>query len=48
MPSGKTLLNDSDSALDILDKQYASGEINKVEYEEKKRTLTESTGLITD
>ena len=31
----------SDSAIDILDKRYASGEINKDEYEEKKRTLTE-------
>ena len=32
----------SDSAIDVLDKRYASGEINKEEYEEKKRTLTES------
>jgi len=38
----------SDSAMDILDKRYASGEINKVEYEEKKRTLTESTGFRND
>jgi len=30
----------SDTALDILDKRYASGKINKEEYEEKKRTLT--------
>jgi len=30
----------SDSALDILDRRYASGEINKAEYEEVKRTLT--------
>jgi len=28
------------SAIDILDKRYASGEINKDEYEEKKRILT--------
>ena len=38
----------SDSAIEILDKRYASGEINKEEYEEKKRTLTESTDFITD
>jgi uncharacterized membrane protein len=38
----------SDSAIDILDKRYASGEINKEEYEEKKRTLAESANFITD
>ena len=38
----------SDSAIDILDKRYASGEIEKAEYEEKKRTLTASAGFITD
>ncbi len=32
----------SDSAMDILDKQYALGEINKEEYEEKKRTITQT------
>ena len=31
-----------DSAIDILNKRYASGEINKEEYEDKKRTLTDS------
>ena len=38
----------SDSAIEILDKRYASGEIDKIEYEEKKRTLAESTDSITD
>jgi putative membrane protein len=30
----------SDSAMDILGKRYALGEINKEEYEEKKKALT--------
>ncbi len=29
----------SDSALDILNKRYARGEINKEEYEEKKKVV---------
>ena len=33
----------AESAIDILDKRYASGDIEKVEYEEKKRTLVGST-----
>jgi len=35
----------SDSATDILDKRYASDEIEKEEYEEKKRNLTKSAEL---
>jgi len=35
----------SDSATDILDKRYVSGEVDKEEYEEKKRTLTKSSEL---
>ena len=31
----------SDSALEILDKRYASGEIDKEEYQERKRVLAE-------
>ena len=33
---------DSDSASDILDRRYALGEIDKDEYEEKKKALTYS------
>ncbi|MFC1489186.1 SHOCT domain-containing protein [Thermodesulfobacteriota bacterium] len=36
-------ISTSDSATDILDKRYASGEMDKEEYEEKKRTLIQSS-----
>ena len=34
-------INVSDSAKDILDKRYASGEIDKEKYEEKNRILNQ-------
>ena len=36
----------SESAIDILDKRYATGEINKDEYHEIKRTLNDSTDSV--
>jgi hypothetical protein len=42
---GRHHISISDSATEILDKRYASGEIDKEEYEEKKRTLTKSAEL---
>ncbi len=47
--SGNTDQSDidgSDSAKGILDKRFALGEINKEEYEEKKRILSGSANLI--
>ena len=34
----------SDTAMEILDKRYASGEISREEYEERKSVLNNSTG----
>ncbi len=31
----------AESALEILDKQYARGEINREEYEDKKKTINQ-------
>ena len=38
-------ISTSDSATDILDKRYASGDIDKEEYEDKKRTLAKASEL---
>jgi len=37
-------IDNTDSASQILDKRYALGEINKEEYEEKKRALDRTYG----
>ena len=33
------VINPTDSAIDILDKRYALGEVSREEYEERKRTI---------
>lgn len=38
----RQVTNETDSAMDLLKKRYASGDIDKAEYEEKKRTLNDS------
>lgn len=38
--------NYPNSTMDILDSRYASGEIEREEYEERKRILTRSTNSI--
>ena len=40
--SGRHQNRVADSAIDLLNKRYASGEIDKEEYEEKKRALLET------
>lgn len=35
-------IRSTDSAIDILDKRFAHGEIDKTEYEDKKRALKQS------
>lgn len=37
-------ISSADSAMDILDKRYALGEISKAEYEEKKKAMDRSNG----
>lgn len=41
---GRLQVKGAESTKDIRDRRYASGDIDKAEYEEKKRTLTGSIG----
>ena len=38
----------SDTAMEILDKRYAAGEISKEEYQERKGILTSSTNSVNE
>ena len=38
----------SDTAIEILDKRFASGEISKEEYQERKGVLTSSTDVASE
>jgi uncharacterized membrane protein len=37
-------IHPTDSAIDILDKRYALGEMTREEYEERKRAIGQKTG----
>lgn len=41
LTSGSDTSKQTDSALEVLKRRYARGDINKQEYEEKKKDLTE-------
>lgn len=41
---GRPRRGSSDSAIEILNRRYALGEIDKEEYEEKKKAVTQING----